>query len=131
MPVRPHDIYTRAFEDSPYACYGTPLYHPEPVIVWDQQTLQTKAEAPVAIGDVGIVKEGKFHRIFNLSVSSTHPPNIHGVPPGYENPGVDLGQVFVDANERFPHILTAGAEATTDIEIDFSRWINTAINIEI
>ena len=52
---------------------GVPLWYPEP---------STAGE--VQIGDVGILYNGGFHRLFNVRFDETHPWNPQGVPLGHE-----------------------------------------------
>lgn len=40
---------------------------------------------PVETGDVGFIRQGKFHRLFNALYSESHPSNIRfGVPEDHE-----------------------------------------------
>ena len=34
----------------------------------------------VEVGDVGFIREGKFHRLFNVLLPADHPSQIFGVP---------------------------------------------------
>jgi len=50
-----YDIYREELARN-FQAFGHALWEPSPGILHD----------PVAIGDVGFIREGKFHRIFNV-----------------------------------------------------------------
>lgn len=52
--------------------YGLPLWQPEP-----------PDNGAVRIGDVGLVDNGRFVRLFNAMQNSEHPLNRWGVPEGF------------------------------------------------
>ena len=52
---------------------GYPLWHPEPA-----------AAGEIQLGDVGVLQDGQFHRLFNVLVGPTHPWNSRGVPEDFE-----------------------------------------------
>ena len=52
---------------------GIPLWYPEP-----------SPAGEVQIGDVGILFNGAFHRLFNVRFDGKHPWNPQGVPDGHE-----------------------------------------------
>ena len=51
---------------------GVPLWYPEP-----------SKTGEVQIGDVGILYNGGFHRLFNVTVPESHRWNSKGVPDGF------------------------------------------------
>ncbi|KAF8258643.1 hypothetical protein EI94DRAFT_1814939 [Lactarius quietus] len=64
-----------------YPAFGHALWEPNPGRLF----------TPVEVGDVGFIREGKFHRLFNALLPSDHPSHERfGVPEHYEPllPGV-------------------------------------------
>jgi len=57
-----------------YPAYGHALWEPNPV----------RPHNPVEIGDVGFIREGRFHRLFNALLPADHPSHRFGVPEYYE-----------------------------------------------
>jgi hypothetical protein len=57
-----------------YPSYGTALWEPSPSIPY----------RPVQVGDVGFIRRGKFHRLFNALLSADDPSHELGVPEYYE-----------------------------------------------
>ena len=54
-----------------YPAYGHALWEPSPGRLY----------SPVEVGDVGYVREGKFHRLFNALLAADHPSHrTFGVP---------------------------------------------------
>ncbi len=39
----------------------------------------------VEVGDVGFIRKGKFHRLFNALLPALHPSHIRGTPENYES----------------------------------------------
>ncbi|KAI0743074.1 hypothetical protein C8Q80DRAFT_1192478 [Daedaleopsis nitida] len=73
MPTStPWDIYAHQLFS---LGYGHPLWIPEPSF---QDHSSTQRE--VHIGDVGYLREGEFHPLFNSTRSDSHPSNTLGVP---------------------------------------------------
>ena len=63
-----------------YPAFGHALWEPNP-----------GRYTPVEVGDVGFIREGKFHRLFNALLPADHPSHERfGVPEHYEPllPGV-------------------------------------------
>ena len=57
-----------------YPSFGHALWEPNP-----------GEFPPVEIGDVGFIRDGKFHRLFNALLPAQHPSHeSRGVPEGYE-----------------------------------------------
>ena len=57
-----------------YPAYGCALWEPSPPM----------PSRPVEIGDVGFIREGRFHRLFNALLAADHPSHQFGVPEYYE-----------------------------------------------
>ena len=57
-----------------YPVYGHALWEPSP----------RDPDKPAQVGDVGFVRRGKFHRLFNALLPADHPSHEHGVPDYYE-----------------------------------------------
>ena len=58
-----------------YPSYGHALWGPNP----------RNPDRPVQVGDVGFIRQGKFHRLFNALLPADHPSHEFGVP-GYHEP---------------------------------------------
>src|SRR6266403_2266570 len=76
-----YDIFREqlAFE---YPSYGHALWEPSP----------RKPDRPVQVGDVGFIRRGSFHRLFNALLPADHPSHEYGVPEYHE----PLGPKLVD-----------------------------------
>ena len=58
-----------------YPAFGHALWEPNPGRLYP----------PVEVGDVGFIREGKFHRLFNTLLPANHPSHQRfGVPEYYE-----------------------------------------------
>ncbi|KAH9038289.1 hypothetical protein EDB84DRAFT_1479566 [Lactarius hengduanensis] len=58
-----------------HPAYGHALWEPDP----------GEQYPPVEVGDVGFIRHGKFHRLFNVLLPETHPSHeIFGVPEHHE-----------------------------------------------
>jgi hypothetical protein len=57
-----------------YPAYGRALWEPNPPM----------PSCPVEIGDVGFIREGRFHRLFNALLATDHPSHQFGVPEYHE-----------------------------------------------
>jgi len=57
-----------------YPRYGHALWDPTP----------TRSGMPVKIGDVGFIRWGKFHRLFNALLPANDPSHELGVPEDHE-----------------------------------------------
>jgi hypothetical protein len=58
-----------------YPAFGYALWEPKPGRIY----------SPVEVGDVGFIREGKFHRLFNVLLPADHPSHERfGVPEYYE-----------------------------------------------
>ena len=68
-----YDIF-RGHLATKYPAYGHALWEPSP----------PRLNSPVEIGDVGFIREGRFHRLFNALLSADHPSHTFGVPEYHE-----------------------------------------------
>ncbi|KAH9031012.1 hypothetical protein EDB85DRAFT_1389381 [Lactarius pseudohatsudake] len=57
-----------------YPALGHALWEPSPGELYP----------PVEVGDVGFIREGKFHRLFNALLDADHPSQTFGVPEYHE-----------------------------------------------
>jgi len=57
-----------------YPAYGHALWDPNPGVLY----------SPVEVGDVGYVRDGKFHRLFNALLPADHPSQKFGAPESHE-----------------------------------------------
>ena len=57
-----------------YPSYGHALWRPSP----------KNRDRPVQIGDVGLIRRGKFHRLFNALLPADDPSQELGVPEYHE-----------------------------------------------
>lgn len=57
-----------------YPSYGHALWEPSPSIT----------DRPVQVGDVGFIRRGKFHRLFNALLPADDPSHEQGVPEDHE-----------------------------------------------
>ncbi|EGN94854.1 hypothetical protein SERLA73DRAFT_143743 [Serpula lacrymans var. lacrymans S7.3] len=86
-----YNIYAQQLSE---LCHGYPLWFPEPCM-YDE----------VTVGDVGYVREGVFHRLFNATRASDHPSNaLYGVPEGFVQLQLPQGSI-----RRFEKLLDPGA----------------------
>lgn len=69
-----YEIFRRELA-AKYPAYGHALWEPSHGDLYP----------PVEIGDVGFIREGKFHRLFNALLPGDHPSHQNfGVPEHYE-----------------------------------------------
>ena len=74
MPLmHPYDVFREQLA-SKYPSYGHALWEPCP----------RRLDRPVEVGDVGFIRRGKFHRLFNALLSADSPFHELGVPEHYE-----------------------------------------------
>ena len=57
-----------------YPRYGHALWNPSP----------TRSDRPVEVGDVGFIRWGTFHRLFNALLPAGDPSHELGLPEGYK-----------------------------------------------
>ena len=80
--------------------------------VWDPGPNPGVLYSPVEVGDVGFVREGKFHRLFNVLLPADDPSHLFGVPDNYEQLRPRLPEHIVPAET-----LGASHYYSTGIEI--------------
>ena len=68
-----YDIFSAQLA-SKYPAYGHALWVPDPVRLY----------CPVEVGDVGFIREGRFHRLLNALLPADHPSHTLGVPEYHE-----------------------------------------------
>ena len=68
-----YDIFREELANK-YSIYGHALWEPSPGGHY----------TAVDIGDVGFIREGRFHRLFNILLSGDDPSHQDGVPQGHE-----------------------------------------------
>ena len=68
-----YDIYREQLAIK-YPAYGHALWEPSP---WGHYTA-------IEIGDVGFIRQGYFHRLFNILLPGDHPSHQDGVPQHHE-----------------------------------------------
>jgi len=68
-----YDIYREELAIK-HPAYGHALWEPSP----------REDYTAVEIGDVGFIREGRFHRLFNILLPEDHPSHQDGVPQDHE-----------------------------------------------
>jgi hypothetical protein len=68
-----YDIYREELAIK-HPAYGHALWEPSP----------GGRYTSVEIGDVGFIRQGYFHRLFNILLPEDHPSHQDGVPQGHE-----------------------------------------------
>jgi hypothetical protein len=85
-----------------FPSYGHALWEPSP----------PKLNCPVEIGDVGFIREGRFHRLFNALLSADHPSHELGVPE-YHEPLIPKLPDHICRGKLSPgHYCSAGVDVT-------------------
>lgn len=75
-----HHIVFRKELGSAYPTFGLPLWEPGP-----------GGNEAVEVGDVGFVREGYFHRLFNVLHPRDHPSNQGPIPAPEDHEQLELG----------------------------------------
>jgi hypothetical protein len=75
-----------------HPAYGHALWEPGPGGLYDS----------VEVGDVGFIRGGKFHRLFNVLLPADHPSQNFGVPE-YHQPLVLNIQPHIYTSRLSPH----------------------------
>ena len=73
VPMADYDIFREQLAIK-YPTYGHALWGPRP----------KKPDRPVQVGDVGFIRRGYFHRLFNALLSADDPSHELGVPEYHE-----------------------------------------------
>ena len=68
-----YDIFRGQLANT-YPAYGHALWDPSPATL----------DSPMQVGDVGFIREGRFHRLFNALLPADHPSHELGVPEYHE-----------------------------------------------
>ena len=91
-----------------YPAYGLALWEPS----------LPRLYSPVEIGDVGFIREGRFHRLFNALLSADHPSHKLGVPEYHEPLIPKLSDHIIYGTLSPSHYYSAGIDvvaAETDV----------------
>ncbi|KAI0284834.1 hypothetical protein BC826DRAFT_973174 [Russula brevipes] len=89
-----------------YPGYGHALWEPSPGVLYP----------PVEIGDVGFIREGQFHRLFNALLPADHPSHQNfGVPEYYEPLQLNMQQHIVPRILSPNNFCSSEAVVTSDI----------------
>ena len=86
-----------------HAAYGHALWEPSP----------TELYSAVEVGDVGFIREGRFHRLFNALLPADHPSHNLGVPEYHEPLIPSLSVHIVSAVLSPSHYCSAGIDVVT------------------
>jgi hypothetical protein len=82
-----------------YPAYGHALWEPSPGELYPA----------VEVGDVGFIREGKFHRLFNALLPADHPSHRNfGVPEHHEPLQLNMPQ-HIDKGTLIPNNFRSGA----------------------
>jgi hypothetical protein len=97
-----------------YPAYGHALWDPSPI----------RPHNPVEIGDVGFIREGRFHRLFNALLPDNHPTHKFGVPEHYEPLIPALIDHIYGGTLSPGHFCSAGIDlATTESDVRALGWL--------
>ena len=87
-----------------YPAFGHALWEPGPV----------NPDRPVEVGDVGFIRRGRFHRLFNALLPADDPSHDLGVPEYYE-PLVPTFYHHIDISSLSPNdYCSAGVSVESD-----------------
>ena len=99
-----HHLWTAA------PAYGHALWDPNPGNLYPA----------VEVGDVGYIREGKFHRLFNVLLPAEHLSHLNfGVPEYHEQLTLDIKN-HIDVGNHSPHKFYSVGVALVRPEND--RW---------
>jgi len=90
-----------------YPTYGHPLWNPNP----------SRPDRPVETGDVGFLREGKFHSLFNALLPADDPSQEHGVPEYHEKLVPSLVNHISKDSLSCRHYSSAGVSVETESEV--------------
>ena len=90
-----------------YPAFGHALWEPDP----------EEDHNSVEIGNVGYIRQGKFHSLFNALLSADHPSH-HGIPlPEHHEPLIPNVSNHIDRGTLKPdHYCSVGVTAETERE---------------
>jgi hypothetical protein len=113
LPMAHYDIF-RGHLATKYPAYGHALWEPSP----------PRLNSPVEIGDVGFIREGRFHRLFNALLSADHPSHTFGVPEYHEPLIPELSDHIIRGTLSPNHYYSAGIDvAAAEIDVRAFGWI--------
>ena len=87
-----------------YPGFGHALWDPEP----------TNTDRPVQVGDVGFIRTGKFHRLFNALLPADDPSHEFGVPEDHEPLAPSLSAHIVKGTRSSNNYCSAGVSTEAD-----------------
>ena len=88
-----------------YPSQGHALWEPSP----------RKPDRPVQVGDVGFIRRGKFHRLFNALLPADDPSHERGVPEYFE-PLVPTMSDYLDTSFLGPNnYCSSGVSVGSDL----------------
>src|SRR5579863_9270736 len=85
-----------------YPTYDHALWDPSP----------SRLFGPVEVGDVGFIRGGGFHRLFNALLSADHPSHKSGVPEYHEPLIPKLSDHIIHGTLSASHYYSAGIDMT-------------------
>ncbi|KAI0289465.1 hypothetical protein BC826DRAFT_610352 [Russula brevipes] len=91
-----------------YPAYGHALWEPNPGRLY----------SPVEVGDVGYVREGKFHRLFNALLPADHPSHRNFGVPEYHEPLTPNPSEHIDVGTLKPNHYCSHGVTVVDAEPD-------------
>src|SRR6267142_3301008 len=98
-----YDIFSAQLAIKYPAC-GHALWYPSPPTLY----------CPVEVGDVGFIRGGRFHRLFNALLSADHPSHKLGVPEYHEPLIPSLSDHICDGMISPTNFCSAGIDVETD-----------------
>ncbi|KAI0291080.1 hypothetical protein B0F90DRAFT_1779787 [Multifurca ochricompacta] len=91
-----------------YPAYGHALWEPSPGKLYDA----------IEVGDVGYIREGKFHRLFNALLPGDHDSHRNFGVPEYHEPLKPKMSKHIDSGTLSPNDLCSGAVTVTSGGLD-------------
>ena len=101
-----YDIYRHHLAIK-YPAYGHALWEPR----------RSDQYPAVAVGDVGFIREGQFHRLFNVLLSPEDPSHRTGVPDGHEQLRPRMENHIIPGTLSPNHFCSAGVSLVSEPEI--------------
>jgi hypothetical protein len=99
-----------------YSRYGHALWEPDPGALYDT----------VEVGDVGYIRDGKFHRLFNVFLPEDHPSHRNnGVPEYHEELQLNM-EDHIDKGRDTCRIFCSRhvTQVSRGLQYDASRYCN-------